>query len=322
MRSPDEIRALKASADLVGLFQADGHKVTKEGGRWVACCPFHQERTPSCVLYDDGGYKCFGCGARGDAIEYLRKWRKLTFDQACEALGSAPKRQAPAKIDRRKSLVVIMPVPANAPRCGFQAYSGPGRRVSEALAMWPYRSLTGELLMIVTRHNRLNDDGSPRLKDDGSIKKEIFTWVWARRDDGSCGWACRRPSRNLPLYGLDRLADKPDAEVLVVEGEKSADAGHQFLPFMATVTWPGGASNLEWEDSVDWSPLKGRSVVLWPDYDQEGAAAMANVAKYLQALGVARLRVIDLRRLTNRPRGWDIADGTREDAELVMEFAV
>jgi len=63
-------------------------------------------------------------------------------------------------------------------------------------------------------------------------------------------------------------------------------------------------------------------VILWPDYDQEGAVVMLKVAGYLGAIGVRSLRVINLLHLASKPRGWDIADGTREDAELVLEYAV
>lgn len=323
MRNSDEIRRLKANADLLALMGEDGHKWVKEGGRHRVCCPFHRENTPSCIVDPDNRYHCFGCGADGDVVEYLRKYRHLTFDQAIAVLGHCPPRTEPARIHKRRVYHVIMPVPANAPRCAFNAYSKPGRRVGAATAVWWYLSPTGEKLLAVTRHPRLNDDGTPLLDEQGHPKKDVRTWSWARNDDdGSIGWECTRPETHLPLYGLDRLAAKPDAPVIIVEGEKCADAAHEFLPFHACVSWCGGAANVKYADKVEWSPLRDRDVILWPDYDQEGAAAMLNVARYLRDLPVRSLKVIDLRRLANRPRGWDIADGTREDAELVLEFAV
>ena len=42
------------------------------GRRQTIRCPFHQERTPSCVIYPDGHYYCFGCGSHGsNAIDFL-----------------------------------------------------------------------------------------------------------------------------------------------------------------------------------------------------------------------------------------------------------
>nr|WP_246591083.1 DUF6371 domain-containing protein [Georgfuchsia toluolica] len=67
-----------------------------------------------------------------------------------------------------------------------------------------------------------------------------------------------------PLYGLDRLAAKPDATVLLVEGEKCADAAAEVLPEYAVLTWPGGCKAVK---KVDWRPLAGRKVICWPDAD-------------------------------------------------------
>jgi DNA polymerase I-like protein with 3'-5' exonuclease and polymerase domains len=48
-------------------------------------CPFHDDHNPSCHIYDDG-FKCFVCGAHGDAIDWLRETEDLTFQEAVEAL--------------------------------------------------------------------------------------------------------------------------------------------------------------------------------------------------------------------------------------------
>jgi hypothetical protein len=45
-------------------------------------CPFHAEDTPSCHVYEDGHYHCFGCGAHGDAIDWLRDVEGLDYDAA------------------------------------------------------------------------------------------------------------------------------------------------------------------------------------------------------------------------------------------------
>lgn len=36
-------------------------------------CPFHSENTPSCVLFPTGGFKCFGCGAHGNTVDFVMK---------------------------------------------------------------------------------------------------------------------------------------------------------------------------------------------------------------------------------------------------------
>lgn len=49
------------------LYSTVGVMLTRYGSRWRALCPFHKEKEPSFVVYSDGGYHCFGCGAHGTA---------------------------------------------------------------------------------------------------------------------------------------------------------------------------------------------------------------------------------------------------------------
>lgn len=76
------------------------------GNRFLALCPFHQEKTPSFQVRDDvGRYKCFGCGASGDAFEFLMRLRGLSFKEAVSELAEeagigsrAPKSLGQAKV--------------------------------------------------------------------------------------------------------------------------------------------------------------------------------------------------------------------------------
>lgn len=327
MLDPAEIARLKANADLVALFSADGHDGIREGSRTKVNCPFHVEHTPSCYIFDDGHFKCFGCGATGDAIEYVMRRRSLDFAKACEALGAAPQRATPAKIDRRRKYDVIMPVPAKAPKLNPELFTRDdegGRIIGPPQAVWWYLSAAGDRLFAVVRYPKW-DNGQPVLDDEGHPKKEIRTWCWARNNEtGAEGWQCTRPPDHLPLYGLDRLAaHAADAVVLVVEGEKTADAVHQFIGGeFAVVTWCGGARNSDKPDKVDWSALAGRRVILWPDYDKVGALAMSMIAGHLTAAGVKSLHVVNLNGLEQRKPGWDGADGTAEDAEVIVTMTI
>ena len=59
----------------------------KAGANEVACCPFHQEKTPSfTVSADKQFYHCFGCGAHGNAISFLMAYEQLEFVEAIEDL--------------------------------------------------------------------------------------------------------------------------------------------------------------------------------------------------------------------------------------------
>lgn len=55
--------------------------------RISACCPFHDEKTPSFIIYrGSNSFNCFGCQANGDAVEFFMKLNKVTFKQAVEEL--------------------------------------------------------------------------------------------------------------------------------------------------------------------------------------------------------------------------------------------
>ena len=91
-------------------------KLIRAGREWKACCPFHNEKTPSFTVNDDKGfYHCFGCGAHGDAIRFLTDQRGMPFMDAVKELAAkagmevpAPDRQAKERADRAASLTDVM----------------------------------------------------------------------------------------------------------------------------------------------------------------------------------------------------------------------
>jgi DNA primase len=80
------VEEVKRAADIVPLVEART-RLRKVGARYVGLCPFHQERTPSfSVTPAKGTYHCFGCGAGGDAISFVRELEGLDFVGAIEFL--------------------------------------------------------------------------------------------------------------------------------------------------------------------------------------------------------------------------------------------
>lgn len=93
----DEVRARTSLSTLIGK----SVKVTKAGKEYKACCPFHNEKTPSFTINDDKGfYHCFGCGAHGDAIRWMTDQRGLPFMDAVKELALAAGLELPA-LDRQ-----------------------------------------------------------------------------------------------------------------------------------------------------------------------------------------------------------------------------
>ena len=93
--SEDWIQELLAKVNLVDLI---GEYVTlqNKSGRWWACCPFHNEKTPSfSVTPDKGFFHCFGCGKGGNAIHFIMEQEKMTFPEACRYLADKVKLPVP-----------------------------------------------------------------------------------------------------------------------------------------------------------------------------------------------------------------------------------
>src|SRR5256884_1034591 len=81
------VEEVKAAADMVAVVSART-QLRKTGGRYLGRCPFHEERTPSfSVNATDKLYYCFGCGAKGDLITFVRETEQLDFAGAIEWLG-------------------------------------------------------------------------------------------------------------------------------------------------------------------------------------------------------------------------------------------
>ncbi len=82
----DFINDLLARTDIVNLIDSIV-KLKKAGKDYQACCPFHNEKTPSFTVSEEKQfYHCFGCGAHGNAISFLMEYEKLEFVEAIEEL--------------------------------------------------------------------------------------------------------------------------------------------------------------------------------------------------------------------------------------------
>src|SRR3954454_117553 len=108
----DELRARTVLSSII----APSVKLIRAGREWKACCPFHNEKTPSFTVNDDKGfYHCFGCGAHGDAIRFLTDQRGMQFMDAVKELAAkaglevpAPDPQARERAERTASLTDVM----------------------------------------------------------------------------------------------------------------------------------------------------------------------------------------------------------------------
>lgn len=173
-----------------------------------------------------------------------------------------PEPQADAAPDggsKKSNWRPISPVPENTPKARHSHFHH-----GDASRVWEYRR-GKDLFGYVCRF-----DKSP--KEDGKPRKEVLpqTWCVDEGDDrGTRRWHWKQWEPPRPLYlPAGELAVEPAlVPVVLVEGEKCAEAGHQLLPGeFDFVSWPGGCRT--WH-LADWSWLRGRVVYLWPDCDAQ-----------------------------------------------------
>lgn len=340
-------RALQQSESLVADWLPDG---TRAGPEWKALNPLRADGKPGSfsVNLTTGKWGDFATGDVGLDLVSLYAYlfhggdnglaaRELADRLGCpEAItegGSTARRSAakgetakpstakPAKPKAEKAKPAvwtpITPVPSDAP---VPPKAHEFRGVPERV--WTYRDAGGAVLGYVCRF-RTSDGGKEVLPLTFCVAE-----VTGKRD-----WRWQQWTEPRPMYGLDRLAGQPDAPVVLVEGEKCADAPVELLPATVWASWPGGGKAV---DKVDWSPLAGRDVVLWPDCDaqrekltkdekdagidaaskpllpaakQPGIAAMEKIAAHLLALQPpARVRLVEVPEPGEVPGGWDVDD--------------
>ena len=108
----DELRAKVSIVDVVGAKV----KLIRKGREYMACCPFHNEKTPSFTVNEAKGfYHCFGCGAHGDIVKFEMEANGLPFLEALKKLADKAGLEMPklsheehAKSEERKTLYEIM----------------------------------------------------------------------------------------------------------------------------------------------------------------------------------------------------------------------
>ncbi len=159
-------------------------------------------------------------------------------------------------------------------------------------AKWDYLTTEGELIACVYRY-------------DPPGGKEYRPWdVRARL------WRAPDPR---PLYNQPALARSE--QVVLVEGEKCADALIR-LGIVATTAMNGAKAPI---GKTDWSPLAGKSVVIWPDRDAPGWDYAENAARACVAAGCASVAI--LVPPTTKPEKWDAADAVAEGFDCAAMIA-
>jgi len=317
-------------------------KLLRNGAEASGLCPFHHERTPSFTVNEAKGfYHCFGCGAHGDVISFIADYHNVDFRTACEILGGhraapVPVRPAEPIAEPRDIYADLQPADPGE-MTAEQIAIEPGRPVRcwnpkrpdrpwvsyTPSMVFPYRRADGSLIGYVLRI-----DPADGRKITPQIRAALLPD--GETGCGETGWSHWPFDKPRALYRLPELLAAPEHQVLVVEGEKTAEAAARLLDGLpiAVTTWPGGGKAAK---HADWSVLRGRSLVLWGDADQPGEDAICGwqdrngqphqgVAQLCHEAGAATIRLVPWDR--SKPAGWDAADAEAEgwDGDAVLAW--
>jgi putative DNA primase/helicase len=288
MRDYQDIKTIKQQAEILNVVERHVH-LKKQGSEWYGICPFHDDHKNSLqVAPRKQIFKCFACGAGGDALDFLQKLGYTLKEAMNEVSGNynesiSGTRYVGEVAPRAKPLVWNQVTPAPEPaNISHYRHGTPSRS-------WAYKAADGSLLGYICRFDL----------QDGA--KEVLPYIYAT-DGSRHDWRWQGFDKPRPMYNLDRIAANPNATVLIVEGEKTADAAQTLLPHVVVTAWQGGAKAIK---STDWTPLQGRKLVLWPDNDQPGEQAMWDIADIVRPTA-ALLKWIP--NPAEAPKHWDVAD--------------
>jgi predicted P-loop ATPase len=236
-----------------------------------------------------------------DAMKAIASQLGINVGQSFSARGRTAPAQAVRRVEvpavtpkkPRTAWVPMLPVPDDAP-----VHPAAHLMRGKPAMSWKYMDQQGRLLGVVYRF----------VTSDGG--KEVLPCVFAEHPvTGAREWRWMGFPELRPLYLTAPLRD--DVLVVVVEGEKCADAGYAALACkLDVVSWPGGSKAVA---KIDWSPLAGRKVLLWADADAPGAKAMDQLAEILLAQGCAVKTVVNPEGVA---AGWDVADAVAEGIDI------
>ncbi|WP_019560798.1 phage/plasmid primase, P4 family [Caldimonas manganoxidans] len=242
-------------------------------------------------------------GSPGDSLEVVLAGEKAglwtdratgeggdVFDLIAAHHGLDAERDFARILDLAEDLVGRVPTAAARKRRKKEI---PTDDLGPATAKWDYLDADGRLIAVVYRY------------DPPGRKKEFRPWDARRRR--------MAPPEPRPLYNQPGI--KNATEVVLVEGEKCAqaliDAG-----ITATTAMNGANAPVE---KTDWSPLKDKAVLIWPDRDKPGWDYAMAAAQAALAAGAATCDV--LLPPDDKPLGWDVADAAAEGFDVAAFIA-
>jgi len=249
-------------------------------------CPFHlNDDTPSMgIVKNSGGTQayCFGCGESKDIFAFAAHFygldEKTDFveikKRVAEELGQTVI-DTPIKTDKsEKPAETPVTLSVDAAKAIYT------KSAIIELGKWIFKNdiKEGAELALEKAWPCLNADGNVEFVE---VRFSPECFINEKKRPCAVWWNGKQiKSKGNPhgLFGRELLAQYPDKPILIVEGPKCQEAAKALTDFVP-VAWNGGAHG---QKKVDFSPLCGKRVYIWPDDDEAGGKSAHTTAKLLQ----------------------------------------
>lgn len=253
-----------------------GHfiELKQDGREFVGLCPFHKEKTPSLkVTPSKGLFTCFGCNAGGDAIDFVRKLKRVDFKTATNMIADITGKQLPTtKTEPLKPQIVAT----------YQYRDERGDLLYEVCRLEPGEF--GKKKSFRQRRKHPTDGSWVWGISEGEYFKSKRNGEWYPVKEGNPGEASFPETRRL----LFNLTDVLTADtVWLAEGEKDALS---LAKLGLTATTASGGAKAPWIGEFT-EALRNRNVILLPDGDEAGRNRARTVADALEG-AVASLTIL------------------------------
>ena len=247
-----------------------------ESGEYTVCSPLRPDNRPGSFKINGakGLWIDFATNEGGNLIQLYARINNITDAEACIELANR------YGINLESGYSSILP---QHPRHGVPS------------KVYPYFDETGNGVAFYVYRFDLEDG----RKTFSQVRvNEYGNWVWEMRT-----------FRGLrPLYNLHQVIKNPRKRIIFAEGEKAVDACTKLFPdAVATTVSEGSNAKLE---KTDFTPLKDRTVLIWPDFDGVGEKFAKRVKDKLKEVGAAEVKILDVPPANGHeyPETWDAAD--------------
>ncbi|WP_394728181.1 CHC2 zinc finger domain-containing protein [Altererythrobacter sp. GH1-8] len=258
-------------------------KLRRAGGEWKCCCPLHPDRSPSFTIYKGGErFQCFGCGAQGDVLDFVRALHGVDMHEAARMLGAGD-----------LPVVTIPSLPAK------QEHD----RTDEALAIWrAAQPIEGTLAEAYLRNRGITCDLPPSLRyaelpygksgpdypcliacvssSQGPLQGIQRTFL-AQDGRGKADMDNPKLSLGRVSGGAVRLGALDGGELLVCEG---IEDGLSLLQILGRPVWAAAGSTMLPNMRF---PPEVRSVAIGGDNDEAGRNCAHKAARAYSNQGLA-----------------------------------